>query len=181
MLSPTHIEAILEMPEKNDRAVDLEFGDEPAKVIILEYFPDAEMMSIDNVTHPIADKALRGLADVHAAYVLHEDIHRHNILVLPGECVVWVDFNQSRNGSSKKLTRSDLFPELSEGWDYLYMSMVRRSLLHPTSTCLLTLCRPDSRQAYQFHSMGWLIHALVCSFLRTLGILDSLLSGYIVV
>ncbi|GJE84687.1 hypothetical protein PsYK624_007630 [Phanerochaete sordida] len=124
-LSEAHVQAILDMPDLSDHAADLEFENgELPKVIVLEYFPKAETMSIANVTRPIADKALRALHDIHAAYVEHGDIHGRSILVLPEERVVWINFNSSRTASARKFTRSELFTELRQAWDYFYMSMI---------------------------------------------------------
>ncbi|GJE84688.1 hypothetical protein PsYK624_007640 [Phanerochaete sordida] len=124
-LSDAHIETIMDMPDASFRALDLQFhnGDLP-RAIMLEFFPDADIMSIKNVTMSIAEKAFRALHDIHKAYVEHGDVHRRNILLLPDERVVWVDFDNSRTASSRKLTRSDLYEELMQGWEYMYMSMI---------------------------------------------------------
>ena len=96
----------------------------PPKGILLEYFPDAQTISIDNVTHALAERAVRSLHAIHAAYVRHGDIKRQNILVLPGGRVVWVDFNSAMCASDRQLTRWDLYMEFQEGWDTFYMHLV---------------------------------------------------------
>lgn len=106
------------------------------KGVLLEYFPDAQMISIDNVTYELAEQAIRSLYAIHAAYVQHGDIKRRNMLLLPGGRIVWVDFNSAICASDSKLTRWDLYMEFQEGWDAFYMELV--SLIDPYETTVLT-------------------------------------------
>lgn len=93
---------------------------------MIEYFPDAVRLSHENITEALADKVLRTLCEIHAAYVLHGDVHRRNILVLPGDRIVWVDFNFSWTPSSKlTCRRQEFLEELYSGWSMLYHQMVR--------------------------------------------------------
>lgn len=94
------------------------------KGILLEYFPDATTLSIKNVTYELAEQALRSLWAIHSAYVQHGDIDGRNVLVLPGDRVIWVDFNHSRCASDPSLTRADIFFELHEGWSMFYMQLL---------------------------------------------------------
>lgn len=100
----------------------------PPKALILEYIPDAEILSIANITPDIAEAALRSLHQIHRAYVLHGDARRHNLLVLPGGRVVWVDFDAATCASdthaTKRLTRQKLYGELTRTWTFFYRELV---------------------------------------------------------
>lgn len=130
-LSADHVAAIVSLPFDNsnfdpdefDLQEDLKVG-VAIKAIVLEYFPDAENLSIHNVTREIAEKAFKALYAIHTAYVRHNDVHCRNILVLPDGRVVWIDFDNARCPSLHNVTRFSLFQEFREGWDYMYMTMV---------------------------------------------------------
>lgn len=101
----------------------------PPKALLLEYIPDAQVLSIATITPDIAEAALRSLCQIHQAYVLHGDIRRQNILVLPSGRVAWIDFDEATCASDphprKKLTRQKLFKELARTWALLYTELVR--------------------------------------------------------
>ncbi|GJE94527.1 hypothetical protein PsYK624_106970 [Phanerochaete sordida] len=92
--------------------------------IVLEYFPDAQVLHSRNVTYDIAEKTLRALYEIHAAYVLQGDIRGWNTLLLPDGRIVWIDFNFAMCASSPKLTRFQLFIEFETGWYSLYREML---------------------------------------------------------
>ncbi|GJE94567.1 hypothetical protein PsYK624_107370 [Phanerochaete sordida] len=92
--------------------------------IILEYFPDAQVLHSRNVTYDIAEKTLRALYEIHAAYVLQGDIRGWNTLLLPDGRVVWIDFNFAMCASDQRLTRFQLFIEFETGWYSLYREML---------------------------------------------------------
>lgn len=94
------------------------------KGILLEYFPDAQIMSIHNVTYDLGEKAVRSLYAIHAAHVLHGDVNRRNILLLPDGRVVWIDFDSSLCASDPQLQRRDLFLELQGGWSVFFRQLV---------------------------------------------------------
>lgn len=94
-----------------------------AYALVLEHFEDAQPITSHNITIDIADKALRGLCDIHAAFVLHSDTESPgNILLLPGGRVVWIDFDFSCWGPS--IPRSDFMYELATCWTYFYCTLV---------------------------------------------------------
>lgn len=124
-LTPAHIEQILALPKISNAAMVIKHVREPPRAILLDYFADARPLTIDNISMEIADVALRGLVEVHSAYVMHGDIHSRNILVLPDERVVWVDFNVSRTPvSPRRCYRQDLFNELGLCWTALYQELL---------------------------------------------------------
>ena len=112
------------LPSQVDTARIMRNSETTPRGILLEYFPDAQPFSIQNVTYELAEQAARALYFVHAAYVMHGDINRRNVLLLSGGRVVWVDFNFSMCASDSRLTREDLFTEFKEGWDAFYMRLV---------------------------------------------------------
>ena len=94
-----------------------------AYALVLEYLVDAQPITSHNITIDIADKALRGLREIHAAFVGHYDTDgKGNILLLPGDRVVWIDFDFSCCGSSA--TRGYLRYELAKCWSYFYNVLV---------------------------------------------------------
>lgn len=143
-LSVEHVKAIVSLcgPDKVSLQDDLKTG-VSIKAIILEYFPNAEPLSIYNITRQIAEQAFRGLHAIHTAYVQHNNIHRDHIRVLQDGRVVWIDFDKAWCPSQNKVaassvsqgskgegqdqhevTRLSLFQELNQGWDYMYQTMV---------------------------------------------------------
>ncbi|KAI9061101.1 hypothetical protein FKP32DRAFT_1678445 [Trametes sanguinea] len=124
-LSPTHIAQILKLPKLSTAAKLMEHTREPPRAILLEYIADAQLLTTDNVTHELADITLRSLAEIHSAYVMHGDIHSRNILVAPGNRVVWVDFNNSCTPASPHCyDRALLLSELAECWGFLYYGLL---------------------------------------------------------
>ncbi|KAJ3555307.1 hypothetical protein NM688_g2650 [Phlebia brevispora] len=111
-------------PKERDFFPNLLDDRRPPKAILLEYFPEAEQLSVLNITSEIADKALRGLYEIHASYVLHGDINKRNVLVLSNGRVVWIDFDESTCGTEtrcdRRLTRQKLLEELSFAWIIFY-------------------------------------------------------------
>lgn len=92
VLSAEHVQRIAQVPDNTAEACLLARYDRPIGGIVLEYFPEAQRLSHDSVTEKVADNALRGLYALHSAYVRHCDVDLRNILVLPGERVLSVDF-----------------------------------------------------------------------------------------
>ncbi|GJE94528.1 hypothetical protein PsYK624_106980 [Phanerochaete sordida] len=134
-LSPAHVNAIARIApdlkyggEINEQKLEdlrgkVEQGRLP-KGILLEYFPDAQMMSSKNVIYDHAEPAIMSMCAIHAAYVHHGDIRGRNMLVLPDARVVWVDFNSATCASDTKMTRLDLFSEFNEVWDLFYQQLL---------------------------------------------------------
>ncbi|CAL1710737.1 unnamed protein product [Somion occarium] len=92
--------------------------------LLLEHFPDAIQVSIYNVTFPVAERALRALCTVHKSYVQHGDINGRNVLVLPDDRVVWIDFDHAKSASDPTLCRQDIWNEIREGWGYFYQLLL---------------------------------------------------------
>ena len=130
-LTKEHIKQIMELPTiTGDARSRLYFrSDLPPRAIILEYFPSAVKIDIENVTEPLADLAVRGICEIHAAYVWHGDIHPRNILILPDsdpERVVWIDFDHSVVPCYEpRLTRLSLLDEAASVWACMYQDLVR--------------------------------------------------------
>lgn len=124
-LTSAHIEQILALPKLSDAAKGMKLASEPPRAILLEYFADAQPLTIDNISMEIADVVLRSLVELHSAYVLHGDVHSRNILVLPGDRIAWVDLNFSRTPvSPKRCYRYNLLAELSKCWSLLYQELL---------------------------------------------------------
>ncbi|KAI9061100.1 hypothetical protein FKP32DRAFT_1605067 [Trametes sanguinea] len=144
-LSPTHITQILKLPRLSKAAKSMEpHARAPPRAILLEYVADAQPLTIDNATDELANATLRGLAEIHSAYVVHGDVHNRHILVAPGDRVVWVDFGRSRTPAGEleevRCCRQDLFDELASGWSFLYEQLLpdrrigHRQWVPPTSS-----------------------------------------------
>ncbi|KAI9061099.1 hypothetical protein FKP32DRAFT_1729673 [Trametes sanguinea] len=139
-LSPAHIAHILKLPTLSRAAKSMEHAQEPPRAILLEYIADAQLLTADNVTDELADITLRGLAEIHSAYVMHCDVNSRNILVAPGNRVVWVDFNCSCTPASPHYYDRELLQrELALCWSFLYYGLLpdKRVGLHmegPPST-----------------------------------------------
>ena len=112
------------MPSISKTARALASEERPPTALLIQYFPDAEQISELNVTPEIAQNALKALHACHTSYVLHGDVHRRNILVLPGGRVVWIDFDHSECAPVRAKVRSIFLDELKEGWDYMYDRLV---------------------------------------------------------
>ncbi|CAL1698035.1 unnamed protein product [Somion occarium] len=92
--------------------------------LLLEHFADAVQISVQNVTFPMAEKALRALYVVHKSYVQHGDISRRNILLLPDGRIIWIDFDASKCASDPNLRRQDLWDEARGTWGLFYQSLL---------------------------------------------------------
>ena len=113
------------LPSQVDTARIMRNSETTPRGILLEYFPDAQQMDVTNVTEKLADVAMRGLAEINMAYVLHCDVHRRNILVLPGDRVVWVDFDHAKVPSGKlTMIRQEFMYEMARGWTCFYEELV---------------------------------------------------------
>lgn len=135
-LGAQHLRQIGSLPDLSDRARAMLRSGEPPRGILLEYFADAVQLNVSNVTETLADNALRGLYKIHASYVLHCDVHPRNILVLPGDRVVWVDFNFSRNASGDwYLPRQRLFYEFGRAWALFYQQLVSVAIFDVRVAC----------------------------------------------
>ncbi|THH00811.1 hypothetical protein EW026_g1751 [Hermanssonia centrifuga] len=156
-LSRADVEHICALPGIDKDLAALKTLRRTPKAIILEYFPDAVRLSVTNITLDIADVALRALHTIHSAYVMHKDIHRRNILLLPDNRVIWVDFDSSTclSEAGSKMRRQDLLGELEEGWGLFYNFLVRVSLLNDRDEqfCLMSFLLAAG-QAYRLSALA---------------------------
>lgn len=68
----------------------------------------------ETLTPRLMGKALEGLAEIHAAGILHYDIAARNILVShDGESVWWIDFDDSRNSVEWDISEPDFQEEMA--------------------------------------------------------------------
>lgn len=68
--------------------------------ILLEWLEGAERLSSQNMTLDNVVDFIRGLAQIHNAGILHNDIFERNMLVIPAtKRAVWVDFSCSKMGA----------------------------------------------------------------------------------
>ncbi|EKM51442.1 uncharacterized protein PHACADRAFT_178071 [Phanerochaete carnosa HHB-10118-sp] len=120
-LTPEHVAQVAALPGASYMAQYLGYRAGPIRALLLEYFVDAQQLSIDNVSEKVAEAAMRALCEINKAHVLHGDIEGRNILVLPGERVVLVDFNYAKcPHGPQSVIRQDFFFELGKAWTYLY-------------------------------------------------------------
>ena len=130
-LAKEDLDNLVKLPDLPDAWSYIHQDDGLPKALLLEYFDGAERMTIDNITVKIADSAVRALYQVHASYVLHNDIHGRNVLVLPGGRVVWVDFDSTdtvdKSTEDRPIRRQELLEELVQSWDIFYNWMVSNS------------------------------------------------------
>ncbi|KAJ5577703.1 uncharacterized protein N7459_006667 [Penicillium hispanicum] len=73
--------------------------------IVLEYLADPEPLNCVNYSKERHSKAMKALAQVHGALVVHNDIYPRNILIVPGdpERVVLIDFDVAKTFPTKEL------------------------------------------------------------------------------
>lgn len=73
--------------------------------IVLEYLADCGPLNCVNYSKERHFKAMKALAQVHGALVVHNDIHSRNILIVPGcpEKVVLIDFDIAQTFPTKEL------------------------------------------------------------------------------
>lgn len=80
------------------------FDSEPCapNAIMLEYIPDAEMISEENITTQRIQNFLYGIKEIHKSLVRHDDVAPRNMLVVNGdpEKVVWIDFDRARTSNT---------------------------------------------------------------------------------
>lgn len=123
-----------EGPDSPSRPQLLSDDRRPPKALLLEWIPDASPLSWTNITPTVAKAALEALHKCHTAHVLHDDLTHGNILLLPGDRIMWIDFDKSTCGTETKwnnrLTRQRLLSELSEAWSDFYNFLVRVLYYH---------------------------------------------------
>ena len=62
--------------------------------IVMEWLDGAEQLSTDNISLEFACSLLDGLYDIHQAGVLHYDLYRRNMMVVPHQArALWIDFS----------------------------------------------------------------------------------------
>jgi hypothetical protein len=82
-------------PNSDDDELDLYYG------IVMEWLEGAEIVSAENITYLNACGLLLGLSRIHRAGVLHYDLERRNIMVIPGtNRGIWIDFSCSQLNST---------------------------------------------------------------------------------
>ncbi|KAI9058440.1 hypothetical protein FKP32DRAFT_1597532 [Trametes sanguinea] len=101
------------------------------KGLLLEDLSAAEPLTINNISLDVGDRALQSLHSIHAAYVLHNNISKDNVLVFTNtERVVWVGFSQSSyDGGPKVCSRQTLLAELAEGWFLMYQRLLPDAMI----------------------------------------------------
>ncbi|KAE8150633.1 hypothetical protein BDV25DRAFT_129396 [Aspergillus avenaceus] len=74
--------------------------------IFLEYIPNMEMIHLHNCTEKRLDGLVRGIREIHAAYIEHGDPRPRNIMVFDDdpERVVWIDFDRADTYDKEQIT-----------------------------------------------------------------------------
>ncbi|KAH9895902.1 hypothetical protein C8Q73DRAFT_644677 [Cubamyces lactineus] len=128
----------------------------PSAAIVLEYLPESEQITLDNVTPARADLAVRSLSRVHCSYVLHGDIiNMKNVRLIRGcgdtpDRVVVLDFDHSRMSSWKRAwpIRIRFFNEFMTLWAHLYSWMVSDSECAPYCAFTETLLQIPMQRTF---------------------------------
>lgn len=70
-------------------------GDEDTYyAIVMEWLENGQQLSAENITLDYAWNLLEGLYKIHQAGVLHYDLYRRNMIVIPGtKRALWIDFS----------------------------------------------------------------------------------------
>ena len=102
------------------------------KALLLEHIPNAEKLSISNMTLDVTHQLLRGLVDIHMSYVCRGRLRASDMWLVPENGgvtrVLWIDFMDATCASDGLLCKRDFFMELRAGWEYLYARLVSTSL-----------------------------------------------------
>jgi hypothetical protein len=94
-------------PKLHQPHLDMFLDDEyPPKALLLEYIPDMEAMHWTNYTDAKRDNLIRGLEEIHAAGVIHDEIHPRNMMVVKGdsEKAIWIDFDRAQTWDKDNLS-----------------------------------------------------------------------------
>ncbi|KAL3451373.1 hypothetical protein BJX65DRAFT_293393 [Aspergillus insuetus] len=100
-------------PNLHQPHLDMFLEDEyPPKAILLEYIPDMEAMHWTNYTDAKRDNFIRGLEEIHAAGVIHDDLYPRNMMVINGDSAkaIWIDFDRAQTWDQDNLT------DKQKGW-----------------------------------------------------------------
>ncbi|KAI0791228.1 hypothetical protein C8Q75DRAFT_66164 [Abortiporus biennis] len=93
----------------------------PPKALLFDYIHDIEPFSHLNITDKVVKSVLMNLYEIHCSYVCHRDIDARNIMVLPGERVMWFDFDHANSTTDTswlgEVTRSAMFTDLVYTWE----------------------------------------------------------------
>lgn len=139
-LTADDLDSMKLMPNISRRPAWLDFREDDTlpRALLLEYFDNAERLSMYNITPEVADRALRALYCVDASYIKHGDVSPRNILLLPEGRVVLVDFDSADylgRDPKRPLLRQALFLEISGAWSQFYQFLVR--VFHVHAKCPL--------------------------------------------
>ena len=63
------------------------------RAIFLEYLADAEKLNCVNYSEDLFRDAIRGIHEIHQAFVHHYDIYSKNMLVVSSGRIVWIDLD----------------------------------------------------------------------------------------
>ncbi|KAJ8497057.1 hypothetical protein ONZ51_g751 [Trametes cubensis] len=104
----------------------------PSAAIVLEYLPESEAITLDNISPARADLAVRSLSRVHCSYVVHGDVtNMKNLRLIRGrgdspDRVVVIDFDHSMMSSWKRAwpSRIRFYNEFMTLWVHLYSWML---------------------------------------------------------
>ncbi|KAL1863180.1 hypothetical protein Plec18170_000010 [Paecilomyces lecythidis] len=66
--------------------------------IFLEYIPDMRMLHWANYTEERKENFLKGIQEIHRAFIQHSDIHPRNMMVVEGDPkrAIWIDFDRAQ-------------------------------------------------------------------------------------
>ncbi|KAF8592635.1 hypothetical protein K439DRAFT_26347 [Ramaria rubella] len=110
------------MPREHDWLFHFRLDPKPLKVLILEYLPNALRMTLRHTNLRTVPNAMTSLKKIQERGIRHCNIHPRNILVLPGDRVVFVDFELAgvKPGTEESYYRL----ELGVLYSWLYQHLV---------------------------------------------------------
>ncbi|KAJ0413121.1 hypothetical protein BJY00DRAFT_306542 [Aspergillus carlsbadensis] len=100
-------------PNLHQPHLDMFLQDEYApKAILLEYIADMEAIHWTNYTAAKRDNFIRGLEEIHAAGVIHDDVYPRNLMVVKGDAerAIWIDFDRAQTWDEDNLS------DRQKGW-----------------------------------------------------------------
>ncbi|KAI0666369.1 hypothetical protein C8Q78DRAFT_1197780 [Trametes maxima] len=115
----------------------------PALALIIEYLPNAEVLTEENATPEIADLTLRAFARIHGCYVCHRDAWGSGNILLVKDTgpdgdhvrVVVIDFDHAQDASKGTLCGWEMLQELTSLWNlfYAYIFPEQRAIREPVA------------------------------------------------
>jgi hypothetical protein len=120
------------------------FGDpfwdfQPRNGTLLQYFPNATPVTVQNATVDLGNQAMKAIYQIHTAHVKHGDICPGNMLIIDGCRVVFIDFELAATTVSRHINRRRLWEELARTWYWFFEILVSSTRILGPSLCADTI------------------------------------------